>query len=331
MNDHPSPKLRWGILGSGNIAHRQTADLLANGFQVGAVGSRSDATARAFAGEFALSSAYGSYEELVADESLDIIYVSTPHSFHAEHAALALNAGKHVLVEKSFTINARQARAVTELASAKGLVVLEAMWTRFLPHMRRAREIVASGKIGEVRAIIADHSKKLSSDPTHRLNNPALGGGALLDLGIYPVSFAWSLLGRPASIQAHAAMTATGVDRQTSAILGYANGEQAILHCALDAAGPTSASVIGTKGWIEFEPDWYKPSGFTVYGTNREFLERFDGSIPSRGMQFQAWEIERRIRLGERDDDILPAVESVEIMEGLDEIRRQIGLAYPGE
>ena len=174
--------IRWGILGTGGIAHAQAADLVANGFIVTAVGSRNRESAEAFAAEFAIPVAYDSYESLVGDPGVDIVYVSTPHPFHAPNATLALRAGKHVLLEKPFAMNAREARAVVELAQSSGLVVLEAMWTRFLPHMRRIREIIAAGTIGEVRTLLADHNQLLPSDPLHRLNNPALGGGALLDL-----------------------------------------------------------------------------------------------------------------------------------------------------
>jgi predicted dehydrogenase len=154
-----------------------------------------------------------------------------------------------VLVEKAFTINAREAQDIVELAEAKGLVALEAMWTRFLPHMVRLREIIREGTIGEVRKVIASHNQDLPKDPAHRLNDPALGGGALLDLGIYPVSFAFDVFGAPETIRASAAMTATGVDRQTAAVFEYAQGQQAILDCELDAAGPNRAVVIGTGGW----------------------------------------------------------------------------------
>ena len=186
----PAP-IGWGILGTGFIAHAQTADLVGCGFTVAAVGSRSLDTAKDFAVEFGIPTAHGSYEALVADPDVDAIYVSTPHPFHAENALLALHAGKHVLIEKAFTLNAAEAREVVETAEAAGLVVMEAMWTRFLPHMARIREIIAAGTLGELRTLIADHNQDLPTDPQHRINNLALGGGALLDLGIYPVSFAF--------------------------------------------------------------------------------------------------------------------------------------------
>lgn len=323
--------LRWGILGTGWIAHEQTTDLLGNGFVVTAVGSRTQESADAFAAEFGIPTAHGSYETLVADPEVDVIYVSTPHPFHVAGAMLALNAGKHVLVEKAFTINAAEARSVVALAAEKHLVVLEAMWTRFLPHMLRIREIIAAGTIGEVRTLLADHNQDLPKDPKHRLNDPALGGGALLDLGIYPVSFAHDLFGTPSTIQANAAKTATGVDRQTAIVLSYADGQQAVLHTALDTLGPNRAAVIGTLGRIEIDSVWYTPTPFTVFDSRGNIVEEFDQPVRNRGMQYQAWELERLVAAGLITGDILPASESVQIMETLDEVRRQIGLVYPGE
>lgn len=327
----PPVPIRWGILGTGFIAHAQTADLLGCGFTVVAVGSRSQGTADAFAAEFGIPVAHGSYEALVADPGVDAIYISTPHPFHAENALLALRAGKHVLIEKPFTLTAGQAVEVVDAAEAAGLVVMEAMWTRFLPHMLRIREIIASGTLGDVRTLIADHNQDLPKDPLHRLNNPALGGGALLDLGIYPVSFAFDLFGPPTVVKAMAAKTVTGVDRQTAILFGFEDGRQAVLHSALDTRGPNTAVILGTEGRIEVDAVWYSPTTFTVFDAKGEVIERFDTEVAHRGMQFQAWEFERRIREGDHSPAILPARESVRIMETLDAVRAQIGLSYPGE
>jgi predicted dehydrogenase len=323
--------LRWGILGTGGIAHAQANDLVENGFTVTAVGSRSIESAREFAESFGIANAHGSYEELVADPEVDVIYVATPHPFHRDNALLAIAAGKHVLVEKAFTINAAQAREVFEAADAAGVIVLEAMWTRFLPHMIRIRELIASGALGEVRTVIADHNQDLPKDPAHRINDPALGGGALLDLGIYPVSFAFDVLGAPQTVQANSSTTATGVDRQTAVILGFPGGRQAVLHTALDTAGPNTAVVLGTKARIEIEPVWYVPTSFRLIASDGSVLEHFDQQVSQRGMQYQAWELERLVEQGRSAGDILPPSETIAIMATLDEIRRQIGLAYPGE
>jgi predicted dehydrogenase len=324
--------LRWGILGTGGIAHMQTSDLVGNDFTVTAVGSRSQASADAFAAEFGIPTAHPSYEALVADPNVDIVYVSTPHPFHAENALLALRAGKHVLIEKPFTLNAAQAREVTETADAAGLVAMEAMWTRFLPHMIRVREIIAAGTLGEVRTLIADHNQNLPRDAEHRINNPALGGGALLDLGIYPVSFAFDVFGTPTSITAVAAMTATGVDRQDAIVFGYEDGQQAVLHTALDTLGVNTAVILGTEGRIEIDPVWYTPTSFTVFDGADTIIEQYENTVTHRGMQYQAWEAERRVAEGTSTaGTVLPPEESVRIMDALDEIRGQIGLRYPGE
>ena len=327
----PTAPIRWGILGTGFIAHTQTADLLGCGFTVAAVGSRSQETADAFAAEFGIRTAHGSYEALVADPGVDAVYSSTPHPFHAENALLALRAGKHVLIEKAFTLSAGQALAVVETGEAHGLVVMEAMWTRFLPHMLRIREIIAAGTLGDVRTLIADHNQNLPKDPLHRINNPTLGGGALLDLAIYPVSFAFDLFGTPETVRTIAAKTATGVDRQTAILLGFEDGRQAVLHSALDTQGPNTASILGTGGRIAIDAVWYSPTTFTVFDDQNRVIERWENGVSHRGMQFQAWEFERRIREGDRSPAILPARESVRIMQTLDAVRAQIELSYPGE
>ncbi|MCD4851565.1 Gfo/Idh/MocA family oxidoreductase [Arthrobacter sp. AK01] len=323
--------IRWGILGTGFIAGLQTKDLNENGFTVQAVGSRSLDSSKAFAEQYGVATAHGSYEDLVADPLIDVVYIATPHPFHHANALLALNAGKHVLVEKSFTMNAREAQDIIDVAESKGLVALEAMWTRFLPHMIRVRDIIDAGTIGEVRKVVASHNQSLPQDPAHRLNDPALGGGALLDLGIYPVSFAFDILGTPAAIRASASMSATGVDRQTAAIFEYINGAQAIVDCELDAASANRAMVIGTNGWIDIEHTWYNPVPFTVHAVDGSVIERYDEPVGSRGMQFQAAELERLVRDGSTAGTILPPAETVAIMAAMDEIRKQIGLSYEAD
>jgi len=330
-SDAAASGIGWGILGAGWIAASFAADLAANGFRLAAVGSRSQDSADAFAAEHSIPHAYGNYDALINDDTVDVIYVATPHPFHAKQAIAALNAGKHVLVEKAFTMTAAEAREVVELAEARGLVVLEAMWTRWLPHMVRLREVLAEGLIGDLRTVHATHNQKLPTDPAHRINNPDLGGGALLDLGIYPISFAWDVLGAPTSIQALSSPTVTGVDRQTTVLFGYGDGQQAVLQFALDTAGPNEAVLLGTEGWIEIEPGWMGPSSFLVYNAAGEVIEGFDAEVANRGMQYQAWELERLVRAGVLAGDVLPPAESVAIMESLDEVRRQIGLRYPGE
>ena len=324
-------QIRWGILATGWIAELFVKDLLQTGHRVTAVGSRAEDSAKRFAKQFGIANAHGSYAALAADPSVDIIYIATPHPHHVAAAKLALNAGKHILVEKPFTINAREAAEIVALAKAKNLVVLEAMWTRFLPHMRRIREIIASGTIGEIRSLIADHTQKLSDDPGHRLNDLTLGGGALLDLGIYPISFAWDILGKPTTIKAFATFKATGADAQVATIFHYTSGAIATTLSSSDSAGANRAIIAGTMGRIEIDSVWYSPTTFRVYDNSNAVMETFDGSVEGRGMQFQADEAERLITSGTTAGRILPPSQSVEIMQTLDEVRAQIGLKYPGE
>jgi predicted dehydrogenase len=307
-------------------------DLQANGRTVAAVGSRSQEKARGFADRYGIQAAHGSYAALVADEGVDAVYVATPHPEHAPNAELALRAGKHVLVEKPFTVNAAEAQSLVDLAASRRLVVLEAMWTRWLPTMVRLREVIASGIIGDVRTVIADHTQLVVKDLGSRMFDPVLGGGALLDLGVYPISFASDILGTPQSIAAVSAPTETGVDAQTSVVFGYDGGRSALIHTALDAKGPNAAALLGTEGRIALDPVWYEPTSFTVFGPRGEVVERYEKpEVHGRGMQFQAFELERLVAEGALAGEILSPAESVAVMATMDEIRRQIGLRYPTE
>jgi predicted dehydrogenase len=324
--------LRWGILATGGIARAFTNDLRLNGFDVRAAGSRSLESAQAFADEFGIASAYGSYEELVADPEVDAVYIATPHPWHASVALLAIEAGKHVLVEKPFTLTQPEARRVADAARDRGVLALEAMWTRYLPHMVRIREIVASGALGDVRSLIADHTQRLPDDPAHRLNALDLGGGALLDLGIYPVSFAWDLFGEPTSIQSTAVFRATGADAEIAVQFGYETGRLASTFSASDVLGPNTAVILGTEARIDIDPIWYSPTSFRVVAPDGTVTEEYRSDVVGRGMHYQAAALERLVAEGRLDGgDVLSTEESVAIMGTLDRIRAEIGLRYPGE
>ncbi|HEX6366682.1 MAG TPA: Gfo/Idh/MocA family oxidoreductase [Agromyces sp.] len=324
-------RLRWGILATGGIARAFTNDLKLNGFTVQAVGSRSQASAEAFAAEFEITNVHGSYESLAADPDVDVVYVATPHPMHAASARTLLEAGKHVLVEKPFTLNRREAEHLADLAAERRLLVLEAMWTRYLPHMARIREILAEGTLGEVRTLIVDHTQKLSDDPLHRINALELGGGALLDLGIYPVSFAWDLFGAPATIQSTATFKPTGADAQVATIFGYGGDRMASMVTASDVLGPNTATVIGTDARIEIDRIWYMPTTFRVVAADGAVVEEFRSEVVGRGMHFQAEAVERLLAQGNLRGDVLTIDESIAIMGTLDAIRDEIGLRYPGE
>ncbi|WP_375383726.1 Gfo/Idh/MocA family protein [uncultured Microbacterium sp.] len=323
--------LRWGILATGGIAHAFATDLRAAGLDLVAVGSRSQESADAFAAEFDIPSAYDSYEALAADPEVDILYISTPHPLHVENAVLALQNGTHVLIEKPITLNAAEAARIRDLAAEKGLLAMEAMWTRYLPHMVRIREIIAEGTLGEIRAVTADHTQKITADPAHRLNALELGGGALLDLGIYPISFTWDVLGAPSGIQASARLQATRADEEVATIFTYPGGQIATTLSSSRAAGPNTATILGTEARIDIDHVWYTPTSFRVVAADGTVLESYESDVISRGMQYQAFAAERLVAEGRLEGDILPIDESVAIMGTLDEIRRQIGVRYPGE
>jgi predicted dehydrogenase len=323
--------IRWGILGTGGIAHTFAKELLDDEHSIAAVGSRTRDRAEEFADEFDIPMAYGSYDELVADDDVDIVYVATPHPEHAANAEAALHAGKHVLVEKPFTLNAREAQRVVDLAAERGLLVLEAMWTRFLPHVGRIREIIAEGSLGEVRGFRADHMQLLPSDPRHRINALELGGGALLDLGVYPISFASMLLGEPQSVQASARFGRTGADAGTDTVFGYGDRALAVTRCASDLRGANTATINGTDARIEIDSVWYTPTNFRVVDNDGHVIEEYKSRITGGGKQFQAREAERLIDTGLIASPVMPPEESVSVMRTLDQVRSRIGLVYPQE
>ncbi|WEK60401.1 MAG: Gfo/Idh/MocA family oxidoreductase [Candidatus Microbacterium colombiense] len=327
--------LRWGILATGGIAGAFASDLRTAGLDLVAVGSRSQESADAFAARFDIPRAHPSYEALVTDPDVDIIYVSTPHPMHHANARLALENGKHVLVEKAFTLNRAEAEDLQRLAAERGLLVTEAMWTRYLPHMVRVREIIAEGTLGEIRAVSADHTQLLPSDPTHRLNALELGGGALLDLAIYPLSFIWDILGAPTSIHSVARLIETGADAEVATVMTHEGGAVSTSLSSSRAAGPNTAVILGTAARIEIERFFWAPSVVRVLDPEGVVIEEFDGRIDAetagRGMEHEARAAERLVAEGLLEGDVLPIAESVAIMGALDEIRRQIGVRYPGE
>ncbi len=322
-------KLRWGFLSAGGIANVLADDFLIAGITIQAVGARDLVKANEFADKFGIPNRHQGYEALVNDPEVDVVYVSTPHSLHHEHTLLALNAGKHVLLEKPFTINAREAQEIKDLAEARGLFVLEAMWARFLPSMDAIFEVINSGILGEIKLVSADHSQYLSHVP--RLWEPDLGGGALLDLGIYPVSFALRVLGLPLRATAKATLTSRGVDETTSIIFEYESGAQANLTTSISATGSVTATVVGTDGRIEVDKAFYNQTSFRVYNRGGEVIQSYDVKIDGIGRQFQGLHLEKCVAEGLRESPILSITESVEIMKVMDALRAQMGVKYPTE
>lgn len=321
--------VRFGVVGTGRIAAAFTRDLsLLDDAVVTAVGSRSQEAADRFGDEHGVGRRHASYAQLVTDPGVDVVYVATPHPGHRDAALLAIDAGKAVLVEKPFTMGAAEATELVDAARAKGVFVMEAMWTRFHPHMVRIREVLAAGTLGEVVTVTADHGQWFPEDAEHRLFAPSLGGGALLDLGIYPLSFASMVLGAPDVVTARSTKAFTGVDAQTSVILDHVSGAQAVLTTTLLARSPTRAAIVGTEARLEIDSVWYQPSSFTVISRDDQVLERFDQPRVGHGLRHQAAEVVRCLRTGETESPVMPLDETLSIMRTMDEVRRQIGLTY---
>ena len=330
MIDFDSEKFNWGILGPGGIARAFAQDLtLLSGHTIAAVGSRSLANAQKFSANFG-GTAYGSYEELVADPSIDAIYVATPHSAHHDNVVLALNAGKPVLCEKPFAVNAKEAQAMVDAASRNSVALMEAMWARFLPHYAKVREIVESGVLGPILSIHADHGQRLADQEIARLIDPNLAGGALLDLGIYPVSFAHMILGNPSHITSKAVMTDKGVDGQTSMIFSYDSGAQAVLTTTMIEQTPCRAVVAGLNGWLEIDRTFYNPAAMRVVLNDGKVTE-YPNTYNGHGLREQAETFKQLVRSGKFESEILTWADTVDIMKSLDLVRAQIGLKYPFE
>ena len=323
-------EFNWGILGPGGIAQAFAKDLaLIQGHTIAAVGSRSLENAQKLSETYG-GTAYGSYEELVADPIVDAIYVATPHPAHHDNVKLALNAGKPVLCEKPFSVNSKEAQAMVDAASRNSVALMEAMWARFLPHYAKVREIVDSGVLGPILSIHADHGQRLADQGIARLIDPELAGGALLDLGIYPISFAHMILGNPSHITSKAVMTEKGVDAQTSMIFSYKSGAQAVLTTTMIEQTPCRAVVAGLHGWLEIDRTFYNPAAMRIVlndGTVTEYPNTYAG----HGLREQAEAFKQLVRSGKLESDILTWADTVDIMKSLDTVRAQIGLKYPFE
>lgn len=323
--------VRWGILGTGKIA-RAFANALKDvpGAVLAAVGSRSQDNADAFAREFGALASYGSCELLTQAEGIDLVYIGTPHPQHAENALMALRAGKGVLLEKPFAMNLREAEQIVTLARSKRLFLMEAMWTRYLPAYREVQRILASGEIGTPRQIVADFGFAAQFGPEHRVFNPALGGGALLDLGIYPLSVAAGLLGPVLEVRALAEMGPTGVDVHTGFTLRHANGGMSVCSCSLLARTPAELTVAGERGQVRMNTMFHRATSVTVRledGSERTVETPYLGN----GYVHEAIEAQRCWREGLLESPAMTLDETLALMGVMDEIRRQIGLRYDAD
>jgi predicted dehydrogenase len=320
--------VRWGIISTGRIAKWfATAMKDVPGAVLQAVASRELAPAQAFAQEFGAARAYGSYEELVNDPDVDLVYIGTPHSMHAQNALMALRAGKGVLCEKAFTLNRREAEEVVALAREKKLFLMEALWSRYLPALAEVRRVIASGEIGPARQVMADFGFVSPGGPEHRLFNPALGGGALLDLGIYPLSISTAIFGPVESVRAQAELGPTGVDVQTGFTLKHRGGGISICSCSIVTRTPCELTISGTRGHIRMNTRFHQATSLTVVhedGTSRTIETPYVGN----GYAHEIVEAQRCFREGLLESPGMTLDETLDHMGVMDEIRRQVGVTY---
>lgn len=324
--------IRWGILGTGKIALEITASLKSMpDAQVIAVGSRNREIADRFADKFNIAHRHASYADLVNDPDVDIIYVATPHVLHAENTLMALNAGKHVLCEKPFTLNAAQAEHVISVARERGLFVMEAMCTRFMPVVQEAQRLITEGAIGEPKMVQGDFGMRLDFAAHPRLLDLALGGGALLDIGLYPISLASFFLGPVAVVTATGILGPTGADEQTAVSLRHQNGGVSVTYSTLHASTPSELLVMGTRGRILLHDFAYKGDALTLVADGRDGPHIVQIPFEGNGYQFELQHVMDCLHAGQTESSVMPLDESLAIMRILDAARRQIGLVYSGE
>jgi predicted dehydrogenase len=326
MND--SYPVRWGIIGPGRIASLVIKDFpYVAGAEAVAVASRSAARAEAFATQHGLARAYGSYQEIMADEGVDVVYVATPHPQHHAIALAASAAGKAALVEKTFTATVAGAEQVIEAARQRQVFLMEAMWTRFQPAIVAARALIKDGAIGEVRQLQADLGVDRPYDPADRLFDPAQGGGAVLDLGVYVVSFAQYFLGTPDRIEVSGSLAPTGVDAEAGLLLGYDDGRVATLLISLKHHTPGAARIQGTNGWIEVPPRFHHPHRIVLHHRDRE-PETISRPPLGTGYSHELIEATERVRAGDTESAIMPLQDTLAVQRILNEACEKLGVYH---
>lgn len=324
-------KIRWGILSTGAIAHTFAEALQdVEDAELVAVGSRTKTSADAFAKKFGIASAHASYEALANDENVDVIYIATPHVFHKDNTLLCLNAGKHVLCEKPLALNRAEVAEMVQVARDKKLFLMEALWTRFLPHMTKLRELIDEGVLGELRMLQASFGFRMGEvDRDSRLFNPDLGGGSLLDVGVYSVMLSQWLFGAPEEILSFATLGQTGVDEEAAFMFRHSEGRISQLSSAIQLEMADSATIMGTKGRIHI-PDWWQPSRLELTNADKE-TEILDIPCELNGYAYEAIEVGRCIREGALESSVAPHQDSLDIHATLDALRQQWHLVYPQE
>jgi predicted dehydrogenase len=322
--------IRWGVIGPGIIATGfAEAMQWVEGGTITAVASRSAERAAAFGDRFDIPVRYGDYEALAADPDVDVVYVATPHSRHEADTIDLLRAGKHVLCEKPFALNARQAARMAEEARNRGLFLMEAIWSRFLPAYRSLVEVIGEGRIGEPLLVEADFGFRRPVDPAHRHFAAELGGGALLDLGIYPIQLCTLVLGPVERVVADGVVGETGVDEVVSALLHHQGNRLGVVKAALRIGMTCTARIAGTGGSIDLPAMMHCPHSLTV--SSPTGLEHIDASYEGNGLRFEIDEVQRCLREGRTESTVVPLHESIALATTLDTIRAELGVVYPGE
>jgi len=325
MTDRP---VRWGIVGPGRIAEDLVGDFVhVPDAEVLAVASRSSDRAQAFAAKHGIDRAYGSYRELIADPDVDVLYIATPHPQHLAIGLEAARAGKSLLVEKAFTATLTGAQSLVDEVHAHQVFAMEAMWTRFQPAVVKARQLLADGAIGEVRSVQADLGVVRDFDPSDRVFAYDLGGGAMLDLGVYVVSFAQMVLGTPTSVSAYGALEPSGVDAEVSLLLGFSEGRTAALMCSLHSPMPGHARIFGSTGWIDVEPRFHHPRSIVLHRYGAE-PERFEHPALGGGYAHELIEVTSSIIAGKRESTIMPLDDTLAVQRALDEALGQLGIRF---
>ena len=324
--------IRWGIIGTGSIAHQFARGLaVLDDAMLVAVASRTKESAVKFAEEFGVTHRHVGVEQLAANDEVDVVYVATPHPMHKDNTLRCLDGGKAVLCEKPFAMNAPEATEMVEHAREKGRFLMEAMWTHCFPAMAKVREIVNSGVIGDIRQVHSSFCFRSEWNPNSRLLDPNLGGGALLDVGIYNIALARMIYQRePSRISSMAHIGDTGIDEQSSIILGYDNGAMAVLACAVRTSTTHEASIYGTDGYIKIPHMFWKP-GRIIVKTPQNQEEEFIFDRVGNGYNYEASEVMNCLRNGVLESRTLPLDTSIAIMRTMDSIREQWGLVYPME
>ncbi|MES3629863.1 MAG: Gfo/Idh/MocA family oxidoreductase [Longimonas sp.] len=321
-----SRPLRWGLLGTGTIASLFAEDLVhCDEGTCAAVASRSSERAEAFAEAHRTEHAFASYDALIASDAVDIVYIGTPHPFHAAQALQCIEAGKPVLVEKPFAMSAAEADKVRRAAQRAGVFAMEAMWTAFIPAVQRALVLVEQQTLGALQTVRADLSVRRPFDAAHRLYDPDLGGGVLLDLGVYAVWWAHRLLGTPASCTVDATCGATGVEEDVTATLSYNKGREAVLTTSFREQGTRLAHATGTNGTLRLHAPWWHGQALSLTGRSVD-TETYDHSFAGHGYHFEAQHVHECLREGRTESPVLPLADTVAVLHTLDEMRATIGL-----